>query len=114
MTFLNKLNKIIDEGLLSQVFIHIRNYLMCMTIMIAGLFAVESEYKALPGLIPDIFFGLLVFGLGVILALFNLYEAVYSLSKLRHPIILNSLLIIFYVIVTFRIFEIVWHFTSSN
>jgi hypothetical protein len=57
MSFIVKLNKIIDEGLLSQVFIHIRNYLMCMTIMIAGLFAVESEYKALPGLMPDVFFG---------------------------------------------------------
>jgi hypothetical protein len=114
MSFIVKLNKIIDEGLLSQVFIHIRNYLMCMTIMIAGLFAVESEYKALPGLMPDVFFGFLVFSLGIILALLNLYEAVYRLSKLRHPIILNSLLIILYVIVTFRIFEIVWHFSSSN
>ena len=114
MTFLRKLNKAIDEGLVGHVFVHIRNYLMCMTIMIAGLFAVESEYNALPGLIPDIFFGFLVFCLGVILALFNLYNAVYRLSKLRHPIILNSLLIIFYVIVTLRFFEIVWHFSSAN
>ena len=114
MTFLRKLNKAIDEGLVGHVFVHIRNYLMCMTIMIAGLFAVESEYKALLGLIPDAFAGFLVFGLGVFLALLNLYNAVYRLSKLRHPIILNSLLIIFYVIVTFRIFEIVWHFSSAN
>lgn len=114
MIFLSKLNKAIDDGLVTLIFSHIRNYLMCMTIMIAGLFAVESEYKALPGLIPNILFGFWVFGLGVILALFNLYNAVYRLSKLRHPIILNFLLIIFYVIVTFRIFEIVWHFSTAN
>lgn len=68
MTFLRKLNKAIDEGLVGHVFIHIRNYLMCMTIMIAGLFTVESEYKAILGLIPYLFTGFLVFGLGVILA----------------------------------------------
>ena len=114
MTFLCKLNKAIDEGLVSQIFIHIRNYLMCMTIMFAGLFAVRSEYEALPSLMPDAWHGFFVFGFGFILALFNLYDAVYRLSKLSHPIILNSLLIIFYVIITFRVFEIVWHFSSSN
>jgi len=82
--------------------------------MVVGLFAVDSEYTALPGLIPDVFFDFLVFGLGVVLALFNFYNAVYRLSKLRHSIILNSLLVIFYVIVTFRIFEIVRHFSSAN
>ena len=111
MIFFSKLNKAIDEGLVIIVFTHIRNFLMCMTIIIAGLFAVESQYKII-GILPDESYGIIVILVGVILTLLNLYDGMYRLSKRKLPAIINYLLIGFYIIFTLRVFQIILHFRS--
>jgi hypothetical protein len=108
-----KLNNAIDNGLIFQVFTHIRNYLICMTLIIAGFFALESQYQVFFGLIIDEFAAGIVIFLGFMLALLNLYDAIYRLSKTKFHILLHIFLISIYMIITVRVLEIVWHFKSS-
>ncbi len=113
MSFITKLNNEIDKGLVALIFTHIRNYLICMTIIGAGFFAVESEYQ-LHGPLPYKSYGTIVIFIGIFLALFNLYDGIYRFSKRKFPALLNYLLIGFYIIFTLRMFEIVWHFRSAH
>ena len=113
----DKLKSAIDKGLVIYVFTHIRNYLLCITIITAGFFALETEYDALPGLGLALITEELAAGItilvGLILTLLNLYEAIYRLSTIKFHVILNILLISVYIIITFRIAEILWHFNST-
>ena len=113
----DKLKSAIDKGLVIYVFTHIRNYLLCLTIITAGFFALETEYDALPGLGLALITEELAAGItilvGLILTLLNLYEAIYKLSTIKFHVILNILLISVYIIITFRIAEILWHFNST-
>jgi membrane-bound ClpP family serine protease len=112
MSFLAKLNNALDDGLLKVVFTHIRNYVLCMTIMAAGFFALEAEHELFPGLLDE-FAGVLAVVFGLLLAMLNLYEAIYRLSKNKFHTILNIILVVLYIIITGRIFEVIWHFRSA-
>jgi hypothetical protein len=112
---LNKLKSSIDAGLVILVFTHIRNYLICITIIAAGFFALENQQVALLGLpiLFDKFAGLITILLGLMLALLNLYDAIYRLSRMKFHLVLNFLLVGIYIFVTLRIFEVLWHFKSA-
>jgi hypothetical protein len=113
MRILAKINSTLDDGLVIVVFTHIRNYSLCIMIIAAGFFAMESQHELLPGLFADEFAGVITVVVGFLLALLNLYVAVHRLSKSRFHIILNVLLIGIYIIITARIFEVIWHFRSA-
>ena len=82
-------------------------------IIAAGFFALESQRELLPGPFADEFAGVITVVVGFLLVLLNLYVAFYRLSKSRFNIISNVLLISIYIIITVRIFEVIWHFRSA-
>jgi hypothetical protein len=114
MSILAKINNAIDDGLINKIFTHIRNYLICITIIAAGIYELKiSQHQLLPSLVGYKVVGIIAILLGFLLALLNLYGATYKLSKNEYPLKLNILLIGAYLIITLRILEIIWYLRFS-
>ena len=104
----------LERGLSKAIFDHVRNYLMCAFLMATGTYAMEQKagWPADIGLTE--FIGVGIVAVGFILALLNLYDGIYRLSKFKHHLILDVVLVLLYVILSERIIEISWGFRVSH
>ena len=114
MSILAKVNNAIDEGIINDIFIHVRNYAVCSLILAAGFYAKNNPRNLLPlGAKADVIAGFITITFGILLILLNLYDGIYKLSKYKHHFLLDLLLLVIYLFVTARIFEILWNFRST-
>ena len=113
MSILTKFNNAIDEGIFQDIFMHVRNYVVCSLLLAAGFYAVKNPRNLLFGTIADEVAGVVTLVFGFLLIFLNLYDGIYKLSKYKRHILLNILLLVLYLFVTLRIFEIIWNFRSA-
>ena len=113
MSILAKVNNAIDGGIINDIFIHVRNYVMCSLILAAGFYAIKNPRNILLGPKAYEVAGYITIVFGFFLILLNLYDGIYKLSKYKHHLLLNILLLAIYLFVTLRIFEIIWNFRSA-
>ena len=113
MSILAKVNNAIDGGIINDIFIHVRNYVVCSLILAAGLYAIKNPRNILLGPKAYEVAGYITIVFGFFLILLNLYDGIYKLSKYKHHLLLNILLLAIYLFVTLRIFEIIWNFRSA-
>jgi len=111
MSILAKINNAIDDGLINKICTHIRNYIICITIIAVGVLELKTpQHQLLPSFVGYKVVGIAAIIFGLLLALLNLYSAIYEISKDEYPLKLNILLIGVYLIITLRILEITWYF----
>lgn len=108
--FIQKFNAAVDDGLVKDVFDHIRNFLYAATILAAGSFSARHDEQALYGLIISENLGIGIILFGIFLMLLNLYGGLRRLSKLNHPVLLSILLTLIYVLASIRVVEVMWTF----
>jgi hypothetical protein len=113
MSILTKFNNAIDEGIIKDIFFHIRNYVVCSLILTAGFYAIKNPRNLLFGTRADELAGVVTIVFGCLLILLNLYDGIYKLSKFKYNLLLNILLVVIYLFVSLRIFEIIWNFRSA-
>ena len=114
MSILTKINNAIDGGIINDIFSHVRNYAVCSLIVVAGFYAKNNPRSLLPlGAKADVVAGFITITFGFLLILLNLYDGIYKLSKYKHHLLLNILLLVIYLFVSLRIFEIIWNFRSA-
>ena len=113
MSILAKVNKKINGGIINDIFIHVRNYVVCSLILAAGFYAIKNPRNILLGPKAYEVAGYITIVFGFLLILLNLYDGIYKLSKYNHHLLLNILLLVIYLFVTLRIFEIIWNFRSA-
>ena len=113
MSILAKVNTAIDDGIINNIFIHVRNYVVCSLILAAGFYAIKNPRNLLLGTKADEIAGVVTIVFGLLLILINLYDGIYKLSKYKRHFLLHILLLVIYLFVTLRIFEIIWNFRSA-
>jgi hypothetical protein len=113
MSILAKVNNAIDKGLFQDIFSHVRNYVVCSLILAAGFYAVKNPRDLFLGTKADEVAGVVTIVFGFLLILINLYGGIYKLSKYKGHFLLNILLLVIYLFVSLRVFEIIWNFRSA-
>jgi hypothetical protein len=113
MSILAKINNAIDEGRINDIFMHVRNYVVCSLILAAGFHTIKNPRNLFFGTKADEVAGVVTIVFGFLLILLNLYDGIYKLSKYKYSLLLNILLVAIYLLVTLRIFEIIWNFRST-
>jgi len=113
MSILAKVNNAIDEGIFKDVFTHVRNYVVCSLILVAGFHTIKNPRNLFLGTTADEVAGIVTIVFGFLLILMNLYDGIYKISKYKHSSLLNILFLVIYLFITFRIFEIIWNFRSA-
>ncbi len=113
MSIIKKFHKSLEQGLAKDIFDHVRNYLMCAFLIATGTYAMKHGSGGLLSVVTSEFTGVGIIVLGFILALLNLYDGIYRLSKFKHHLFLDIVLVLLYVFISERIIEITWGFRVS-
>jgi hypothetical protein len=116
---IKKFHKAIDDGLLNDVFNHVRNFFYAAVFLAAGSYTMRTnEGELLFGLVLTEEFGfesvgILIVAIGVLLMLANLYSGIYRLSKRGYSMVLRVFLAMIYVFISVRIVEVMWDFREK-
>jgi hypothetical protein len=113
MSIIAKFNNAIDKGIIKDIFLHIRNYAVSSMILAAGFYEIKHPRKLLLGAKADEVAGFITIVFGIILLLLNLYNGIYKLSKYKQNLLVHGFFLVAYIVITVRIFEIIWHFRST-
>ena len=113
MSILTKFNNAIDEGIFQDIFIHFRNYVVCSLVLAAGFYAIKNPRNLLLGTKADEVAGAVTLIFGFLLLFMNIYDGIYKISKYKRHFLLNILLLVIYLFVSLRVFEIIWNFRSA-
>ena len=107
---LKRLKNFIDSGLISSLFIYIRNLFYCSLIFAAGSYAQHHP----PPFIKDTFLspisGYPLIIIGIILMLLNLLDSVKHMNKLNISKALKTYVFIFHVFVTLCLVIVLWQY----
>ena len=110
MILIKKFYNSLEQGLTKDIFDHVRNYLMCAFLIATGSYAMKYGSGGLLGVVTNEYTGIGIIALGFILALLNLYDGILRLSKFKHHLFLDIVLILLYIFISERIIEISWGF----
>lgn len=89
MILIKKFHNSLEQGLTKNIFDHVRNYLMCAFLMATGTYAMKYGSGGLLDIVTSEFTGVGIIALGFILALLNLYDGIYRMSKFKHHLFLD-------------------------
>lgn len=101
---------LLSEGTIKAIFDHIRNLLTCSFLLVLGLFTHKKEELQSDSLN---YAGILFIVIAASLIILNLIDGIRKLKKLEHHYLLISLLVVLYVVVSFRLVVIAIDFRSS-
>lgn len=110
MKLVEKLNTALENDLSKEVFDHIRNYLICAFILALGTTEISEYANAFPGVTPSPFYGVAEISLAIVLILFNLYDGVNKLLKVKFHLVFIIILVSIYLFLSFRVVEMAWDF----
>jgi hypothetical protein len=97
-----------DDGVFEAIITHIRNIITSSLIVAAGVWAVErGERTHFGGLIDESGPGMFVAAIGMLLFLLNMLDGLHRLLKSRRNNVWAYVLVIAYVLVTFRLGQVV-------
>jgi hypothetical protein len=107
---LTTFGRLLDQGFSKEVFDNLRNLLMCALLLAAGTDALHSVSPLFLGLFGYWIAGWGLIALAVVLMLLNMCDGLRKLAKTRYHLSLQIVLCLLYVVMAFRIVEIVWNF----
>ncbi|MCU1752688.1 hypothetical protein [Pseudomonas sp. 6D_7.1_Bac1] len=110
---MTKFGRLLDQGLNKEVFDNLRNLLMCTLLLAAGTDALRSPSSPIFHLFGYWIAGWGLIALAVALMLLNMCDGLRKLAKTRYHLSLQIVLCLLYVVLAFRIVEIVWSFRAS-
>ena len=99
-----------DMGVVNAIFIHVRNIVYCALILAAGSYVHSHPADWFIGTTIVEFLGYPIIGIGILLMLLNLADGIYRISKLKHHIVLEILLVLVYITLSLRLMVIMWEF----
>jgi hypothetical protein len=100
----------LDTDVIGLIFQYIRNLALCALILAAGSYAITNQPDWIVSISAYKFWGYILIGIGILLTLLNLVDGLYKLFKLKFHILINIIVSISYVIISFRIVIMIWHF----
>ena len=71
MSIFAKINSAIDDGIINDIFIHVRNYVVCSLILAAGFYAIKNPRNLLLGTMADELAGVVTIVFGFLLILYK-------------------------------------------
>jgi hypothetical protein len=98
------------KGTVNSIFVHIRNLVYCGLVLAIGSYVQTNPAEWLLGTVFVEYSGLVFIVLGILLMLLNMADGLYRLSKLKHPVILNTLFVVLYLVMSIRFVFIMWEF----
>ena len=111
MIYITRLNLALQSGLSKEIFDHIRNYLICATVLALGTIEFRHHTTStLFGLISSKYAGIGVIGLSFILIAMNLYDGIRKLSKFRYHTVFTICLVMIYIFFSARVVEMTWNY----
>ena len=114
MKILESLNALINKGRINEVFIHIRNYIICAFVLAIGTFELKQQNELLLGLVTSKLSGVAIVGLAVVLIILNLFDGIRKISKAKHHKILTTVLVLFYILMSISVVEMALNFKVSQ
>ena len=112
MKRLQKVNVALQNGMANEIFVHVRNYLICAFILAIGVNEFKQQENLLFGFIENEYSGVGVIGIAIILMAVNLYDGIRKLSVLKFHVIFNIVLVAVYVLLTLRVMEMTLTYRS--
>jgi predicted neutral ceramidase superfamily lipid hydrolase len=103
-----------ERGVQQKLFEQVSRFLNCALLFTAGSYATAVPESILPGVIPRPAIGGVIMALAAALWLVNVYDAVRHLRAFRLPPWLTATVTAIYIVVSFRLVEVVWHFRSHG
>ena len=100
----------LNTGVIGLIFIYFRNLALCALILAAGSYAITNQPDWVVNISVYKFWGYILIGIGILLTLLNLVDGLYKLFKLKFHILIRIIVSISYVVISFRIVMMIWHF----
>ncbi len=100
----------LDKGVIGLIFNYIRNLALCALMLAAGSYAIANQPDWVVNIPADKYWGYILVGIGTLLTLLNLVDGLYKLFKLKFQILISIIVSISYVVFSFRIVMMIWHF----
>ncbi|MFJ2367331.1 hypothetical protein ACIPIN_27175 [Pseudomonas sp. NPDC087697] len=110
---MTKFGRLLDQGFSKEVFDNLRNLLMCALLLAAGTDSLHSPPSPTFHLFGYWLTGWGLIALAVVLMLLNMCDGLRKLAKTRYHLSLQLVLCLLYVVMAFRIVEIVWNFRAT-
>lgn len=96
-----------------EIFSHMARLVVATLIMAAGVHAVrDAIWEGVPGIVSIKLTGYAVVALGLSLALLNLFDGLYKLSKKKRSAVLQVFVIVAYVFISLRVAQLLFMFRS--
>ena len=89
MQVLRKLNDSLQQGLVKEVFDHVRNYLVGAFILVIGVYEHKQHASRLHEIVPAQYTGMAIICLAIILIGLNLYDGIRKISSLKYHLVLS-------------------------
>lgn len=100
----------LNTGVIGLIFIYVRNLGLCALMLAAGSYAIINQPDWVVSIPADKYWGYILIGIGILLTLLNLVDGLYKLFKLKFHILISIIVSISYVVISFRIVMMIWHF----
>jgi hypothetical protein len=101
---------LMEKGVINQIFAHFRNLSIAALIIAAGWHIGGKGNSQYLWLISTEISGYLVISIGIILFILNIVDGLYKLSKIKYSVMLDTVLIIIYIIISIRLVKILTDF----
>ena len=98
------------KGTVNSIFVHIRNLVYCGLVLTIGSYVKTNPAEWILGTVFVEYSGLVFVVLGILLMLLNMADGLYRLSKLKHPVILTTLFVVLYLVMSIRFVFFMWEF----
>lgn len=103
----------LDLDLNTKVFDNVKNLLVCALLFAAGTNVLSSQHEVFMGLVGASFTGWVLIGVSALLMLLNISDGLHRLARVRHHRAVQTIFCVLYLILAFRMVEIVWDFRAE-
>ncbi len=104
---------LLDGDLNTKVFDNVKNLVVCALLFAAGTNVLRSQHEVFMGLMGASITGWTLIGISALLMLLNISDGLNRLAKVRHHRAVQTLFCVVYLILAFRLVEIVWDFRAE-
>lgn len=103
---------LLDNDLNTRVFDSFKNMVLCALLFAAGTNAIQTDHRVFFSPIATNVAGWGIIAVSAALMILNISDGVRRLGKLRYHLVLQILIVLFYVVISVRVIEIVWSFRA--
>lgn len=103
---------LLDNDLNTRVFDSFKNMVLCALLFAAGTNAIQTDHRVFLSPVATNLAGWGIIAVSAALMILNISDGVRRLGKLRYHLVLQILIVVFYVVISARVVEIVWSFRA--